>query len=96
MAEWRKAGGSATAFARSAGVGVTTLLRWHERFGDSLDVEPKFARVVVRGTGDARVKDERAGDFVVEAIGGRRIHVRAGFDGGEFGRLLEIVEAAGC
>lgn len=99
LLQWRKAGGSASAFAKRAGMSATTLLRWRERFWDDLEDEPKFARVVVRqgaGPRGTRARDERADEYVVEALGGRRIHVRAGFDGDEVGRLLEIVEGAGC
>ena len=69
-------------------------MRWRERFGDSEVSSPRFARVVLRESPKTAARGESEYEF--EVGNGRRIRVRAGFDADELGRLLAVVEGAGC
>ena len=94
LEDWRRSGLSAAKYAKRAGVSGTTLTRWRARFGDSEVSSPRFARVVLRESPKAVARDEC--EYVIEVGNGRRIRVGAGFDADELGRLLAVVEGAGC
>ena len=90
--EWKSSGLGVTAFAKREHVGVRSLYRWRDLFGD----EPEFAPVVVRPTPPLAEHASPAEPFVIELRSGRSIRVAAGFDAGELVRLVDVLEGDRC
>ncbi len=87
MREWRASGLSLSEFAEATGQSRDRLERWKKRLEqESVPVLP--VRVVSRPTSSS--------DLRVVLEGGRRVVVRAGFDGGVLLRLLETLESLSC
>ena len=90
--EWKSSGLGVTAFAKREHVGVRSLYRWRDLFGD----EPEFAPVVVRPTPAPAEHASPTEPFVIELRGGRSIRVATGFDAGELARLVDVLEGDRC
>ncbi len=84
-------GSGRAAFCRREGINPVTLSRWLGEFGDA--ARPKA------GAGFVEVRLDRApsaGGFELELSTGRHLRIPPGFDVGDLGRLLALLERAAC
>lgn len=92
---WRRSGQSGVAFAREHGLSRARLVRWRDRLKQSMPPVFHPVRVVARQRPRpiAAVPPE---PLELELRGGRRIHVRAGFDAALLAELVQVVEGWRC
>lgn len=91
LARFAASGASRGDFCRKEGICTATLSRWMGEFG--------AAPRAPAGQGFVEVRLDRgsgASGFELELVGGRRLRIPPGFDVGDLGRLLSLLEPAAC
>lgn len=102
LAECEASGLGVTAFARQRGVSIGSMFNWRGEIAKrdrarralaTTEETDGFLPVVVRTPSLERTEDQR---LEVVVPGGRRVRVPPGFDAGELGRLIQVLEALPC
>lgn len=100
FAEHARSGLSLRAFAESKGIKPRTFYAWHRelRPGRRKPVRPQveLAPVELVAASSKMAPARRASEvpFEIVLLGGRTVRVPAGFDAGELGRLLCLLESS--
>ncbi len=84
-------GAGRAAFCRREGISPVTLARWLGEFGGATPRKAEGGFVEVR-----LERPASAGGFDLELSAGRRLRIPPGFDVGDLGRLLALLERAPC